>query len=605
MSMLHVYFRRAVATSGALFFAAVLAAACSASKESTLSSSSGAGVDAAATSGAGGDLLSVGSNGAGGSGDCFKCSADLHSVVDCDGNVIKECPPDQGCAPGGVCTTPCEAAQANKSTIGCEFYSVMPGPQTETRGSCFAALVANTWTSPITISAYYGDQPLDAISITRIPVGSGQAISYQPLPNGQLQPGQIAIVFLARSPSGDVYFVDCPPGTTAGINAPFQVDGTGLGKAFRIATSAPIVAYDIYPYGGKASFVSSASLLIPTTAWETNYVAADAFEMTPFLIPYGGSPHLQVVGTENGTNVTINPTRPIVPGNGVAGTGANQPMTYQLQKGQVLQFMQPDRLAGSAIQSDKPIGVWGGTGCMNIPIGVPACDSGHQQLPPVKALGNEYVGVRYRNRGGANEAIPYTLVGAVDGTTLTYEPAPPPGAPSLLNLGQVVVFNSDGPFVVRSQDASHPFYLSSHMTGGQADPSNFNGYGDPEYVNVIPPAQWLPDYLFLTDPTYGNTELVFTRKKGKDGFADVTLDCLGTVSGWQPVDASGNFEYARVELVTGGAPNGACNNGAHTAKSTIPFGLTVWGWDPYVSYGYPAGMSVQPINEVVVPPTPK
>ena len=52
-------------------------------------------------------------------------------------------------------------------------------------------------------------------------------------------------------------------------------------------------------------------------------------------------------------------------------------------------------------------------------------------------------------------------------------------------------------------------------------------------------------------------------------------------------------------------------------KSTVPFGLTVWGWgseatgdgltsgtnSQYVSYAYPAGASVQPINTIVVPPT--
>jgi len=140
------------------------------------------------------------------------------------------------------------------------------------------------------------------------------------------------------------------------------------------------------------------------------------------------------------------------------------------------------------------------------------------------------------------------------------------------------------------------------MTGGQAVGT---GDGDPEYVNIIPPAQWLPSYLFLTDPTYGNTELVFTRQKGKDGFADVTLECMGPIGDWQPVDAAGNFEFTRVPIVTAGSPNGACANGAHTATSTIPFGLTVWGWGPFVSYGFPAGMSVQPINEVIIPPTPK
>ena len=37
-------------------------------------------------------------------------------------------------------------------------------------------------------------------------------------------------------------------------------------------------------------------------------------------------------------------------------------------------------------------------------------------------------------------------------------------------------------------------------------------------------------------------------------------------------------------------------------SSMAPFGLTVWGWDEAVSYAFPSGASVQPINTVVVPP---
>jgi hypothetical protein len=40
----------------------------------------------------------------------------------------------------------------------------------------------------------------------------------------------------------------------------------------------------------------------------------------------------------------------------------------------------------------------------------------------------------------------------------------------------------------------------------------------------------------------------------------------------------------------------------HRATSDAPFGLTVWGWDLYTSYAYPAGMSVKPINDVQVIP---
>jgi hypothetical protein len=158
---------------------------------------------------------------------------------------------------------------------------------------------------------------------------------------------------------------------------------------------------------------------------------------------------------------------------------------------------------------------------------------------------------------------------------------------------------------VKSQDDSHPFYVSGHMTGWTTIASNPGNEGDAEYVNVIPPQQYLNHYLFLTDPTYSNTNLVFVRPKAMDGtFKDVTLDCVGTITGWQPLGTGGNYEYVRVDLVKNGAAVGTCNNGAHTADSTAPFGLTVWGWDDAVSYAYPAGMSTQPINTVVVPPVP-
>src|SRR5207248_10082133 len=95
------------------------------------------------------------------------------------------------------------------------------------------------------------------------------------------------------------------------------------------------------------------------------------------------------------------------------------------------------------------------------------------------------------------------------------------------------------------------------------------------------------------------------------------------VAGCQPVGA--RYEYARVDLVSGNfqGQNG-CDNGRHVMKSDGAFALTVWGWgssitggatDPntnqgggfytqYVSYAYPAGASVLPINTVTVPPTP-
>lgn len=521
--------------------------------------------------------------GGGGGGPCdAQCSGDLHSVVDCNGQVIKSCPEDQGCGPDLECIPACEAATAAKSTVGCEYYTQQGA------FGCFAAYILNSWSAPITISVDNGNGSFDAAPISRIPTGNGQGITYAPLPGGQLPPDEVAIVFLSGG--------NCP----GGVQPPGSVNGQPL----HITTSAPVVAYDIDPYGGGDSAVTSASLLIPTSAWDTNYVAVAPW---PFG-PNSQNPRLTITASEDGTMVTINP---IVGIDGI--TPANTPYSFTLQKGQAMKFEQQNELTGSAILSDKPIGVIGSSGCINID--ACCCDGAHQQIPPVRALGSEYVAVRYRNRvDNKEESPPWRIVGAVDGTTLTYDPAPPAAdAPTTLNLGQVFSFRAAGPFVVRSQDADHPFYMAAYMTGG----GDFNNAGDPEFVNVIPAKQYLPEYTFFADPTYPETNLVLVRSKAKDGsFKDVTLDCAGALTGWQPVDAAGNYEYTRFDLVRFNfEKQGNCDNGRREIHSDAPFGLTVWGWgtdatspafnSTYVSYAYPAGARVQSINDVVVLPEPK
>jgi hypothetical protein len=543
----------------------------------------------------GGSVGTFGIGGSGGGSDCVQCSSDLHSVIDCNGNVLQQCPPDQGCSANG-CVPACEAADQNQSTTGCDYWAMAP---VSFGYPCFAAYVANTWGYPIDITVEHNGVELPVSSFAYVPQGSGMALNYQPL-TGQLQAGEVAILFL--SDEG----MTCP--RQAAVSGASFV-GTGYGKGFNIRTSAPVVAYDIFPYGGGSSAVASATLLIPSSAWGDNYVGLTAFERTY------SDPWIGMIARENDTEVTISPSVAIVGGGGVAPTGQGVPITYTLQRGDVLKLEQPQDLSGSPVASTKPIGMWAGNGCTDMPIGVQACDGMHQQLPPVRALGSEYTAVRHRDRyPGVDEAAIWRLVGAVDGTTLTYDP-PQPGAPTTLASGQSVLFETSATFVVKSQDADHPFYLGQYMTGCTKYWPGFDCRGDPEFVNVIPPAQFRASYVFFTDPTYPTTHLVFTRRKASDGtFKDVNLGCAGNLTGWQPVGSSGLFEYTRFDLVNGNfIPNGSCNNGRQEATSEGPFGVTVWGWgeantslySEACSYAYPGGASVQALNTVVVPPIPR
>ncbi len=133
------------------------------------------------------------------------------------------------------------------------------------------------------------------------------------------------------------------------------------------------------------------------------------------------------------------------------------------------------------------------------------------------------------------------------------------------------------------------------------------GEGDADFVALVPPSQYLGNYVFFTDPPYPFAVPTVVRKKGPGGFEDVSLDCMGTVSGWQPVGGDDNYQITFIKLVDHFNGQAGCNNGVRVMDSKTPFGVWVWGWGTedtktgWVSYGYPAGEAVLPINDVVIP----
>jgi hypothetical protein len=539
------------------------------------------------------------------------CSADLQTVTDPDGNPIQRCPADQGCH-AGACIPACEAAAKSKGTVGCSFVAPTPSFQPRIGPPCFAVFLANAWSRPIKISVRRGAQAFDVTKFGRVASDNPDPKSWAPVPAEGLPVGQVAVLFMSSDPSstnaGSSLACPVPPA----IGSSTAVPGTGKGQAFVVETDAPVSAYDILPFGGAASYLPSAQLLLPTSAWGTNYVG---------VVPKkeGGSAGpqwAQIVAAEDGTTVRINARTRLPSGGGIPGGNAGTVTTVTLNAGEFAQWQPTEEMSGSVIQSDKPVAFIGGNGYLCLSSSTSrggGCDSAHQMLPPVSALGSEYVGPPYVTRRAdlQPESIPYRIVGAVDGTSLTFDP-PIPAAPASLAAGQSVDFQASQPFVVKSQDADHPFYLAqmmpgNHVTGGTRTGSRAGGknLGDEEHVGIYPPRQFLSKYVFFTDPTYSTTNVVVTRVKTPSGFKDVSLACSGPLSGWKPVGTSGQYEIAELDLVRSGAGVGGCKNGPQVATSDGPFGLMVWGTDYYASYAYPAGGNVGTLNNVVIDPGPR
>lgn len=598
----------------------VVAVACGASDESELP------LTPTATGGAGGATTGTfattgnGGFGFGGTGPTASgCSADLQSTVDDNGAPVEQCPPDQGCNEG-MCVPACEAAAASKGSIGCEYWVPYPpfyvnhNTPTSYDGACHAVFVANTWGRSAQVAVTYQGQTLDVASFGRIPSGVAGNTQYNPIPADGIPPGEVAVLFLSHRPGtqhGTGSSLECP--VTPAVLEDTAVHNSGRGDAFEIISDTPLTSYDIMPYGGAPSYLPSASLLFPRTAFGDNYVAVG-----PHDSANGGQHWMMLVGTQDGTTVDVAPLANLPAGGGVPSAPQGSVTQITIDDGEIVQWMNGDP-SGAVVQASAPVGVW--TGNTYLRVATPTSpsgggqDSAHQQLPPISALGAEYVGAHIPSRlaSGGPETILYRIMGVVEGTTLSWE-GMPSGAPTSLAAGQVAEFEASATFVVRAQDDDHPFVLTQYMPGRPADsadgcgPPNQNNcqLGDEEWVVVLPPRQFLQRYAFFADPTYGVTNLAITRVRGAEGFEDVEIACLGNVTGWEPVGTSGEYEVAHVDLYRGGVGvTPACATSNHLATSSGAFGITVWGTDYFASYGYPAGGNVGAINDVVVVPTPR
>jgi IgGFc binding protein len=547
----------------------------------------------------------------------FRCSRDLKTVMkDCNDGAPEEavatCGPDEGCGIG-KCVDACQAAELSKGSVGCSFWTLPPDDGHFGLGACFAAMVANTWDRPVSLSAELGNEPLDISQSVYIATRRGNEPEYTKL-EGPVPPGQVALVFLSQAPVPvDPDASRCPPGVVPAVKADPVRHGTVKTRAFHIKSDAPVAAYSIFPYGGADSAYPTATLLLPVSSWDKSYIAVSTGKFGTAQPSDADRRTIQIIANEDDTKVSMRPVEAVGQGDGVDPAAAGEATSWTLSRGQVLQITQDSSLTGSPISATKPIGMFGGSPCTFIPNQQPFCDLTQQQIAPFSQWGTQYALVPFKPRTlnvtkVTRENVPWSIVGAVDGTVLTYDPERPTGAPATLSAGQVVNFVTEALVNVRSQDSKHPFYVGVHMTGatnGGGSPHGGMTSGDPDFVNVVPSEQFLDRYVFFTDFTFPDTTLTVVRRKTANGFRPVHLACAGEISDFIPLGASGEYEYAYVELTKGFAPRkfakGECGYGRHEAQSEGPFSITVWGVGTDTSYGYAGGMGSRPINDAPPP----
>jgi len=372
-------------------------------------------------------------------------------------------------------------------------------------------------------------------------------------------------------------------GVIPGENHDVAGSGPGPDTAFRITSDSPVTAMQITPIGGAPSFVPEASMLLPINALGQAY----------YGLGYGAGGFVIAVATEDGTTV-----------NSDAGMQV-------LDAFDAYTFVPAGDPTGFFVGSDKPIAVFSGNGCTNVPTGAGWCDHVEEAVIPLAAWGTRYVAARHPHRqpmlNPAPEPVYWRVVAGVDNTTITVEPPGivPGNQIVLASAGDWSELSSTESFVVSAPD-DEPFMLVQYMAGGStvygaASCSPGPAVGDPYMMQMVPSAQWLTSLPFLTDESYAQDFVLIVREAG----TMVELDCLGVVDAghFEPIVGTA-FEVGVVELgIDGMGGEGACVDGQQFVTSSAPVGVNVGGYDCAASYGYPGGLSLDALwNPPTDPP---
>ncbi|HVY26073.1 MAG TPA: IgGFc-binding protein [Polyangiaceae bacterium] len=504
--------------------------------------------------------------------------------------------------------TTCAQAASKRTYIGCDFWPTVTFNPVYSEFD-FAVVIANSNSSDatITVTGPGGFSKMDTVAANAL-----KAITL-PWVN-------------------DLKGMEFSRTNTSGgrAMASVRVDG----GAYHVNASIPVTAWQFNPleYSKPASMFASgcgttfntmncfsasndASLLVPDTAMTGNY---RVFSRSGILGGAAGttftsaSSGMAITATKDATHVklqfpmgcaagTFSPPAGgcIAAGTGVMAAAAGATAEYDLKAGDVLQmvgvFGAGDSLAhadlsGTIVNASQPVQVVAFNPISNIPDNATNADHVEETVLPGEVIGTEYVVAPPTSPSGmVKGGHVVRIYGNVDGTTLTYAPAAPTGAPTTIGAGAVAEI---GPvtdaFTVKG---SQPFAVASFMVGGslQAPPGDkcpdFPCRGDPSMSMEVTPQQFRKAYTFLAPADY---ETNFADILVPDG-ATVMLDGAAPTGAPTPITGTG-WSIIREPLKADGG-------GVHTLSADKNVGLQVMGFGHATSYYYPGGLNLELISE--------
>lgn len=322
-------------------------------------------------------------------------------------------------------------------------------------------------------------------------------------------------------------------------------------------------------------FSSDGFLALPVDALGTEHLVVAQQDGCPSICKQS---EFTILAVEDGTNVTITPT--IRAGIFQSERQAGVPYTISLDQGQSYRLVgggldisinQFRSLTGTEVISDKPIFMLGGNPETRVPHGfAPAADYIMEQVTPLENWGTRFVATPLESRAASTLKV----VAAQDGTNVS------------LN-GSLIATLDRGEWIDRvitdavEITADQPIYLA--QLAHSQDSSNPPTDGDP-FMMQLPPVEQFRDAYTVTVPDSRFDPNFLSVVAPDNAIGTITLDGVPiSPADFISVGTSG-YSYASV-------PAGP---GDYRLESNIPFGVAVYGFERYGSYGYTGGTQLTP-----------
>jgi hypothetical protein len=355
--------------------------------------------------------------------------------------------------------------------------------------------------------------------------------------------------------SGNITTVVVPAGAQTSSNNAIS------NRGIRITAAKEVTVYAL----NRIQFTTDAFLALPIDILGTEYLIS-TFKNVGVV----NGTQLTIVGTQDNTRVDITLAN--------AGDGRPAGVPYQivLNAGQVYQIKNSGSstadLTGSVVFSDKPVAVFGSHECANIPDNNTfACDHIVEQLPPVSTWGQNFITVPLRTRTRGDT---FRFLAAENGTQIRVNGV----LAATINRGQFYQTLLTSASQITS---SKPILVSQFSNGSSFD----NVVSDPFMMLIPPYEQYLGNYTVST-PASGFSRNFINLVASNSSIGSIQLDnVIIPASSFTPVGSSG-FSTAQLTV----------SLGVHRLTGgNLPFGVFVYGFDEFDSYGYPGGQSLSEV----------